>query len=194
MLGKPTPLKDPMMLRGLMVGKVMNNEDPDQASRVQVYIYGVHESEEEIGLPWAFPIQPLLGTMNVGVPDVDELVWIFFVNGDRNQPAYIGHIPSLGYDATTELFGFAVEDDGNYVEIMIDRVNKEIRIGSVSGYTIKLGSTDLDNLVKASVAAMLNSHVHKVIGVQPGGGTRTTQPPSGTIVGDGDITAEVEAG
>ena len=194
-LGKPKPIRDPYTLNGFWVGTVVDNADPELAGRVQVCVSGIHTTGAT-GLPWAVPVQALMGTTSYGVPDIYQIVWIFFVNGDRSMPAYLGRLPEAAYDVSEGLFGFTVADTdfGGNVEIIVDRKDKEIRIGSVAGYTIKLGSTDLTSLVKSTVDVAVNTHKHRVVGVQNGGGAKVTTTPIDTVVKPKHMTDELEAG
>lgn len=187
-LSTPEFIRNPFTLHGLYVGEVVDNVDPDNTQRVRIFIHGVHVDRNVEGLPWAVPILPLLGTGTVGVPDNNELVWVFFINGCPEQPAYLGRAADSTYDVSEQTFGFVVKDGSNKVEIVIDRAQKEIRIGSVGGYMIKLGSTSFDTLVKASMATIFNNHLH-VVPRGPG----MSQPPSHKIT-DANITQEVEGG
>mgnify|MGYP000256479728 CR=1 FL=1 len=62
------------------VGRIISGQDPDEAGRFQVRIYGIHSEEvENKYLPWAETMLPTTegGVSGVGkIPQLNELEWI----------------------------------------------------------------------------------------------------------------------
>ena len=82
-------------------GVVENNDDPKQLGRVQVRVFGIHDSGSNVSssaLPWA---EVAGGTdfglyQGVGVTSIlrnGTLVWVFFHNDDFNY--YWWHITNV---------------------------------------------------------------------------------------------------
>ncbi len=83
---------------------VENNNDPKQLGRVQVRVFGIHDSGSSVSvaaLPWA---EVAGGTdfglyQGVGVTSVlrnGTLVWVFFHNNDFNYPVIFSVIKGAG--------------------------------------------------------------------------------------------------
>lgn len=100
---------------GLLKGIVLNTEDPVGLHRVLVRIPAIHGLMQpasygslhkntarnrlwvpEDELPWADVCYPYGSTTN---PEVNQVVWVTFQNGDHNFPVVIGW---AGYEYTTE--------------------------------------------------------------------------------------------
>lgn len=87
------------------IGVVEDREDPEQAGRVRVRIFGLHSDNRELlpikDLPWALPILPITSASVSGVgsspvgPVTGSWVIGFFLDGpDMQQPAIFGTIPT----------------------------------------------------------------------------------------------------
>ncbi len=85
-------------------GVVENNDDPKQLGRVQVRVFGIHDSGSNVSpsaLPWA---EVSGGTdfglyQGVGVTSIlrkGTLVWLFFHNEDYNYPIIFAVIKGKG--------------------------------------------------------------------------------------------------
>ena len=180
---------------GLFVGQVIDRDDPQSLGRVQVKVLGIHTATT--GLPWAFPVQPLLGNEQFTVPDEDAWVMVMFLNGQPLQPVYFGQLRTSELtDEEKETFGFTVDDDGTVVEVTVDRENKEVVVGTdstdwtiivaggtiqIKGSTIELRESAFRRLLDERAASAYNTHNHVVTGVQGGAANRTTGGPAPTI-------------
>ena len=91
---------------------VIKNDPKDEkyiktktSGMIQVRVMGIHDDVPEAALPWAIYADPLMGgSVDSGgmiVPDVGSKVWVFFENGDHNQPVYFAGAPS-GKDGPVE--------------------------------------------------------------------------------------------
>jgi len=83
--------------------KVIDNEDIIQgesvkSGRIKVRVFGVHDEVDEEALPWAIYADPFMGggedSGGFFVPDIGDIVWVFFEQGDHDQPVYFAGAPS----------------------------------------------------------------------------------------------------
>ena len=99
---------------GLLKGIVVDTNDPAGLNRVKIRIPQLHGFVNEssygpisittirnsrvadTGLPWASVCYPFGSTTN---PEINQVVWVSFVNGDSNYPVIIGW---AGYEYTSE--------------------------------------------------------------------------------------------
>lgn len=113
-------------LYGLFVGKVTNNQDPDNLGRVKFSILALSSTEES---QWAPVAAPMAGNQR-GVyflPEVDDVVLVAFEQGDPNFPYVLGALWN-GKDAPP-----VTNSDGkNNVRIIQSR----------SGHVVKLNDED----------------------------------------------------
>lgn len=79
-------------------GIVEDDEDPFQAGRVKVRVFGMFDELPIEALPWAQYADPFMGgAANAGgiwVPDKGTHVWVFFENGEHDQPVYFAGAPA----------------------------------------------------------------------------------------------------
>ena len=118
------------------MGVVEDKDDPINAGRIRVRVFGVHESNrpddirndkvennviEDQDLPWAYCINGAYGKMNM-VPDEGEWVFGFFADGrDAQHPFIIGVIPGQNLDD----FGYADPVE----EQTVSNTNKPVQAG-----------------------------------------------------------------
>ena len=79
------------VIRGLAVGRVTNNQDPDGLARVRVRLPWQAESQESYWARLAVP----MALANQGfhwLPEVDEEVLVGFERGDLTHPCIIGSL------------------------------------------------------------------------------------------------------
>lgn len=75
--------KFPYLYRGI----VKDNEDPLNIGRCRIHIpdiYGTFDYDKSL-LPWA---RPITGA-SVKIPDIEEIVWVMFEDGNKQSPVYI---------------------------------------------------------------------------------------------------------
>ena len=112
---------------------VENNADPKQLGRVQVRVFGIHDSGSGVStsaLPWA---EVAGGTdfalyQGVGITSVlriGTLVWVFFNNDDYNYPVVFAAIKGAG-----EINSIAKGSYGNIATLK-----------TASGHIIELGDS-----------------------------------------------------
>lgn len=78
---------------------VVDNRDELEAGRVKIRVPSIHGDEvPDEALPWAIYSDPFMGGMeDIGgflVPDIGSKIWVFFENGDHDQPVYFAGAPS----------------------------------------------------------------------------------------------------
>lgn len=83
---------------GMRRGEVLDNNDPLKAGRVKIFVFGVYDDMAESDIPWALYSDPFMGgDSDIGglfVPDVGSHVWVFFEEGDPEQPVYFAGAPA----------------------------------------------------------------------------------------------------
>ena len=112
------------------VGRVTSGQDPDEAGRFQVRIYGVHSEEvEDEYLPWAETILPTTegGVSGVGkIPQLKNsaLVFGFFLDGKTSQnPMILGSMSHIEQPSSTQIRAAA---DGGRVDLLdLSNIGKE---------------------------------------------------------------------
>lgn len=71
---------------------------PVKAGRVKVRVFGIHDHIDDDYLPWAIYADPFMGggkdSGGMFVPDEGDLVWVFFEQGEKEQPVYFAGAPS----------------------------------------------------------------------------------------------------
>lgn len=81
---------------GFYRGHVLDVLDPLQSGRVKVKVFSVYDNVPEEIIPWAEYADPMM-TMGFFVPDVGDLLWVFFDNGDHMKPVYFAGAASGKY-------------------------------------------------------------------------------------------------
>jgi uncharacterized protein involved in type VI secretion and phage assembly len=129
-------------------GKVVGADDPDKLGRLKIEAYPMFKGIEAEHLPWAVPAFPLFSGSAEGVgafsiPAVGSFVWVFFENGDVDQPVYFAEAPS-------KLHGIPVNAQGaNYpnikafrtpsgIEILIDDTVKTVSVTMPAGTSLSI--------------------------------------------------------
>lgn len=92
-------------------GEVISDEDPLNAGRVKIRVFGVYDDLSDEVIPWAIYTDPFMGGQpEVGgfwVPDVGSHVWVFFEAGDHMQPVYFAGAPARPHGPSERLEGEA---------------------------------------------------------------------------------------
>lgn len=122
---------------GMYRGEVLDNQDPLLNGRIKVNVFGVYDGIKEDLLPWAIYSDPLMGGQSdLGgffVPNIDSHVWVFFENGDPEQPVYFAGAPSRD-DGPSE-----ITSKGTYPENKIFKTR--------AGHLIEIDDTDGDTRI-----------------------------------------------
>ena len=84
---------------GFYRGKVVDNNDPKQAGRIKIEVFGVFDGLNADHLPWAVMADPLMGGLgdngSIFVPNMDSHVFLFFEGGDHRHPVYFAGAPAI---------------------------------------------------------------------------------------------------
>ena len=117
------------------VGKVLNNDCStapglQMSGMIQVAIYDLGLDTADIGI-WCFPRDK----NSLITPAIGDWVEVYFINGDRNRPVYMGTAHEISgqipenYDgqATTQVI---FESNGNSAHITMDELANILEIGS----------------------------------------------------------------
>lgn len=76
-------------LWGKYRGTVVERDDPERLGRLRVRVHG---QLADVVTGWAFPVSPYAGAGHgfFFLPQVDDLVWVEFAEGDLEQPLWTG--------------------------------------------------------------------------------------------------------
>ena len=92
------------------VGRIISDQDPDEAGRFQVRIYGIHSNEvKDKYLPWAETVLPTTegGVSGIGkIPQMKKsaLVFGFFMDGALSQnPIIVGSMSHIEQPSSTQV-------------------------------------------------------------------------------------------
>jgi len=86
------------LIKDLMIGKVVDIDDPKKRNRVRVRILGLIDDETpDLECPWAEQGTPIFnGTKETSgissVPRLGSFVYIQFLYGDPSKPVYLGYV------------------------------------------------------------------------------------------------------
>lgn len=131
--------------------KVENNNDPKKLGRVQVRVFGIHDSGSNVStsaLPWAEVAGGtdfgLIGGVGItSILRIGTLVWVFFHNEDYNYPIVFASIKGAGdiNDVASVSYGNTATiktSSGNIIEIGDAGGAEKIEIKHMSGTKIVL--------------------------------------------------------
>lgn len=176
--------KFPSIYRGV----VENNIDPEGLGRCKIRVPAIHGEltyPSDI-LPWARPIvlSPVKAQRgSVNLPDIGDIVWVFFEGSNREFPVYLGGTYGAGeVGVSNNIVTFYIEDD-NSISFTRDSSTYDIKIGerhiivTPSGITIKgdviiEGNVHVTKKLEADIDVYGNGtslHTHTHGGVRTGG-------------------------
>lgn len=133
---------------GIYPGKVENNIDPLNMSRIQVAVADVGGSSV---LSWALPCLPVTGR-NMGmftVPPVGAGVWVQFARGDTDYPVWLGgyyangEAPALSRNVPPGISGITLQTTGNNGLVISDTPGGGILIQTAGGAKISVTDTGI---------------------------------------------------
>jgi hypothetical protein len=167
-----------MKFHGFYRGTVVDVQDPLKSGRVRVKVFSVYDSIQNDVIPWAEYADPMM-TMGFFAPDVGDLLWVFFDNGDHMKPVYFA-------GAASGKFGHSEKTSGSYPNNRVFKVkgghkievnnsgSGQVNIQHNSGTRITLngdGSVDL-NVVsdyRINVGGNMTTKVTGDISTEAGG-------------------------
>lgn len=91
--------KEQLLTNTSYVGKIVDNNDPEQLGRCRIRVYGVYGNDiPDDELPWALPAFSFIGS-ELGsfiVPPNNCIVSVYFDNGELSKPIYTTKIIKTG--------------------------------------------------------------------------------------------------
>ena len=146
-------------------GTVVDNYDPEGLGRIRVrvpQIYGSEENRDSIvytptyAIPLATPAVMVGAGNNTGsylIPNIGDIVFITFENGDSKLPMYFGGI--LTKDGVDKFIGTGNANDGNLYQATANDFNTDITnqaqrviYKSLKGATIIIDDSDTNESIK----------------------------------------------
>lgn len=128
---------------GIYPGRVENNVDPLNMSRIQVSVADVGGNAV---LSWALPCLPVTGR-NMGmftVPPIGAGVWVQFARGDADYPVWLGgyyangEAPSMSRNVPPGISGITLQTVGNNGLVISDTPGGGILIRTAGGAKIEV--------------------------------------------------------
>lgn len=153
-------------LPGIYRAIVKDNADDQKRARVKVLIPAVHNpKEKKESLPWADCCSVIAGPDRalIRIPDINDVVYVFFEQGDREFPVWMGswwgksdlpdEIPK-GKESKHLLIKVG---EGLMIDISEELGNKYLSIKSSNGSEVTLNDTDSEiNIKGGSVTTKIN--------------------------------------
>lgn len=132
------------------------------------------------------------------VPKPGAQVYVSYLENDRRVGTITGlhfdnsNSPPVDESSVPAAAGdmWMVHENGQYFKMLSDG---HIRVHSAAGIEVGNTGQPLMALIKDSCVSAINSHTHRVVGVQSGGGTVVSQGPTGTLISGADTTAILKA-
>ncbi|HEU5137478.1 MAG TPA: phage baseplate assembly protein V [Steroidobacteraceae bacterium] len=133
---------------GMYPGRVMNNIDPLNMSRIQVSVADVGGNQI---LSWALPCLPVAGN-NMGmftVPPIGSGVWVQFARGDIDYPIWLGgyfangEAPALSRNVPPGISGITLQTQGGNGLVISDAPGGGVLIKTLSGAFIEISQTGI---------------------------------------------------
>jgi hypothetical protein len=151
------------------IGQIKNVTDPQQKGRVNVAVFDLGYNSEDNGF-WCFPRDKNA----LITPKNGDWVEVYFINGDRNKPVYLGVANEMenmlpksydGKETTQVIF----EDVDNKIRILYDASNNSLNVGNKNFQPCarKDDETLSDNTSDSNFWTYMNliaTHVHPGIG------------------------------
>lgn len=165
----------------IILGKVVDNKDPQKRGSVQVFIPQLHKSEKDVELPWALPVSPMFGggtstensqnTNNWGfymTPMIGDWVVLAPLHGDMNTLVYFGSIRSIfqrlpdtpDRNDTTNPTTYEIRfPNGNRMEVRTDQSDSTVLLETSKGYLVDINDTQDSITIRCgSSSAVLHSN------------------------------------
>lgn len=155
-------------------GEVVAVDDPYNAGRIRVEVFGVFDDMPVDALPWAIFADPLMGGQeDLGgfiVPDVGSHVWLFFEEGDHTQPVYFAGAPARPHGPSQKDNGeyprnkvFSTKA-GHYLEIDDSPSGNRIKLYHSSGTETEIDNDgNVDQYVVSNVTQQVDGDVDQTI-------------------------------
>ena len=203
---------------GFYRGVVVENNDPKQAGRIKVNVFGVFDNIPVDNIPWAIMADPFMGGLGDNgssfIPEIDSHVFVFFENGDHEEPVYFAGAPAIK-DGEPDLPLESREEGeyphnkvfktkrGSYIEFDDTEDAVRIKIHHPSGTNREIDNdgnvvetivgdetVNFDGDKIESIGGDFSNDTSGDINVSSGGGTTIDVGADGTITVNGDMTID----
>jgi len=133
---------------GIYPGRVENNIDPLNMSRIQVSVADVGGASIS---SWALPCLPVTGN-NMGmftVPPIGSAVWVQFARGDADYPVWLGgyyangEAPALSRRVPPGISGITLQTTGANGLVISDAPGGGILIQTAGGAKVEITDTGI---------------------------------------------------
>jgi hypothetical protein len=187
------------------IGKVVNNNDPEQEGKRQLRVYGIYDPEiPDEDLPWATPDFNFIGSTlgSFVVPPIDALVNVYFDNNDFMFPRYstkVVHRTKLA-DFSSDIsedypdsLVFFETDVGEYFKI--NRKTSVTTYRQASGTIIRIdadGSISIDTTGTETGNITISTLGN--VTVNAGGDASIIAEGSVEVTGNGDVSVQSVTG
>jgi len=179
-----------------LIGKVVDNNDPEQLRRVKVKVpevYGADISNED--LPWCIPTNlSVIGNTSAcqffGVPIIDSIVSVTFQHGDPLFPEYSSSpttpqtVPDLFKTNYPNRYGW-IDEQANH--FFIDRTTGDLELHHNSGTMIQINPDG-----RVTVTAVENVHLEVTgdVTANVGGNLDAQIAGTGRVESGGELTLQ----
>lgn len=169
------------------IGQVKDTKDILNKGRVLVIIPILGWDTPARG-SWCWPRDK----HSMSIPKVDDWVEVYFLNGDRNVPVYLGKADEMldqtpvAYEGNTDIH-VLFESPNNVQKIVYDENGDTLKIGEDEEPFV-LGDQLEDYLINI-IKSTYNTHTHPYTWTDPGGAGNTS-PPNQTMNDPSGILSE----
>lgn len=174
----------------ILIGTVVDNNDPEKLERVRVKIPDLYDNMEDTDLPWAIPVYPRKhgATPDSGefgnIPAVGSTVYVKLQNGDATFPTVVGSVldvnnrlPDGGINYPNR-YGF-VDAAGNVFYIDTTPGSVEVFFRHKSGTKIEINDAG-----ELTITGVDNVNINSDLD------TNITVKGATNITSDGDVTVD----
>lgn len=114
-------------------GKVIDNKDPLQCSRVKVRVFGKYDDLDSNVIPWAIPEINFLGSTKGSsvIPEIGTIVKIEFDQNDEKMPIY--SVQEFNQSNLEEMDDYRTEDYPDMLMFFETKAGDYFRINRYSG-------------------------------------------------------------
>lgn len=137
-------------LSGIYRAIVKDISDPQNRARIRVLIPAIHDIKAKIStLPWADCCSIIAGPDRsaIRIPDVGDVVYVMFEQGDKNYPVWMGSwwgkndLPSEIPKGQESKHLVIKAGEGFTIDISMENTSKYISVQTSDGSEIKLDET-----------------------------------------------------
>ncbi len=148
MFDPTSQLKKPSFLDHVFKAKVVNNNDPLKNQRVTIRINGLHDTVQDVDLPWAIKRGNSSITGNTGhtgevsVPDIGSDLHVIMQDESDNYPIYVGY-GFFGNSIPIELLNLDYPNTVGFIDknnnlFFINKHTNEVKYNHKSGTILNI--------------------------------------------------------